>query len=120
MVRFLATHVFYVEHVRRANRQSFRQRNEPMRGYRAAGFAVEVERVGPGDDRAGVALAAEVGEGGEEELAAEAAVAFGFRDACRTEPAEVAVVGFVGGEAGDFVFVFDEEDRSARGFEAPD
>src|SRR3954453_2162580 len=88
----------------------------------AARFAVEIERVGPGDDRAFVAEAAEVGERGSQKRCAEAGAAVRACDAGRTEEAEAAVVRVVRGEAGDVAvdLVVEKVVARVRCFESPD
>jgi hypothetical protein len=98
------------------------QSHKLCRDRRAAGFAIEIEGVGPGDDGAFVSETAEIGERGSQKCGAAAASAMLARDAGRAEEAEAAVVGVVRGEAGDFAVDIDVEEvvSGVRCFESPD
>lgn len=92
-----------------------------MRETRSAGFPIEVDRLGPRDDCLPVAVLVQIGQRGEEQLAAEAATAKVGGDAGGAEEAEAAVVRVVSREAGDLSLVLHREEGSAvRGLESPD
>ena len=92
-----------------------------MCGFRATRLAIELERVGPWNDRALVAERVQFRERLEKQIAADAAPADRLHDAGWTEHAEAAVVRFVGGEAGELAVLFGGDDAErARTLEAPD
>src|ERR1044071_2342394 len=92
-----------------------------MCGFRATRFAIKIERVRPGNDRALVAERMQLRERLQEQIAPDPASAHRLHDAGGTEYAEAAIVRFVGGETGELAVLFGSDDAErARTLEAPD
>src|SRR2546427_2326503 len=97
------------------------QDHEAVRETGAAGFPIEVDGLGPRDDRLPVAVLVQIGQRGQEQLAAEAPTAKVGCDAGGAEEAEAAVVRVVSREAGDLPLMLHREEGGAvRRLESPD